>query len=108
MSVVVLDGMGFPLERRQASPPPLSPAEPAANSQQTETAVSSVSEQPAQLPSADESAERLARERIAHAVQARQQLRATRGPIDALERNRLAIVAAQQELGRILIARYCP
>lgn len=38
----------------------------------------------------------------------RQELRARAAGIDVLERNRLAIVDAQWELSRALIARYLP
>jgi hypothetical protein len=38
----------------------------------------------------------------------RQELRDTSAGVDALERNRLAIVEAQWELSRELIARYLP
>ena len=47
-------------------------------------------------------------EAISALVRERQELRASGGARELLERNRLRLVRAQQELARGLIARYLP
>jgi hypothetical protein len=56
----------------------------------------------------DRRAESRAREWISRLVAERHRLREWGSPLDELEENRLAIVAAQQELGRILIHLHGP
>src|SRR5262245_10467453 len=111
MSVVVLDGVGFPLERRQESPPPLRPAEPvrepSSRPERTRTEPATGGSTIAASTDA-EGAESLVRERISRLVGERHQLREQGGTAGELEENRLAIISAQHELGWILIERYQP
>jgi hypothetical protein len=93
MSIAVLDGIGFPLESRHTSPPPLRPAGP---------------DRESSPPREERGAESLVRERISRLVGERHELRAQGATHGELEHNRLGIVTAQHELGRILIARHQP
>jgi hypothetical protein len=111
MSVVVLDGVGFPFERRQGSPPPLRPVEPAREASrrgEPKGTVPVTGASTSAAPADKEGAESRVRERISRLVGERHRLREHGGTAGELEENRLAIVTAQHELGWILIARYQP
>ncbi len=88
MTTVVVDGIGFPLERRLESAPPCRP---------------DAGERPR---SAERVTESSLRTRLSELVQERQRLRERGVGHAELERNRIAIVEAQQELGRVLIAQH--